>query len=277
MPTFPAQSPATSGLPDGGLSAATSGLLEATSGPPVGVSIVPIDPLAGAVEVTRAPVFRFKLVADFPGLFILPVPWLNVRYKQDPTPDGTTGWVDVIVAGVFQPVFQGSSSKTYSFLRADGFWEQYVDISVQFGLLPGSVGSLEVTYDVDQLTWTFDVTDQAVATTSLAIGKGVESSRCAVGSPHRIAFTLPPGSSETVEAKIRIAGDANWTDLTLAEVTVPAGHQRIFEADFVPLIKGWHCVSFSTSVDGGDSTQTFFAYGVEGAIRTQHTSKSLGA
>ena len=43
------------------------------------------------------------------------------------------------------------------------------------------------------------------------------------------------------------------------------------------LIKGWHYVSFSASVDGWDSTQTFFAYGVEGAIRTQHTSKSLGA
>lgn len=118
----------------------------------------------------------------------------------------------------------------------------------------------------------------SVEVEGLSIGRSTDPLvRVPVGTPYRVSYTVPPtAGAVTVEGKIRQAGQTSWDDLTMVEISVPAGHQRLFEGSYTPIIKGWHYVSIS-SVSGWDATLTFFAYGVEGAVRTQHTSKSLGA
>jgi len=116
----------------------------------------------------------------------------------------------------------------------------------------------------------------SVDVAGMAIGRGMEAVRVPVGTAYKVSYTVPAGAV-TVDGKVRKAGESTWTDLTLLEATVPSGHQRVFEVDYVPTAVGWYYLSFSCSIDGWDSSQSFYAYGVEGAIQTRHTSRSLGA
>jgi hypothetical protein len=103
----------------------------------------------------------------------------------------------------------------------------------------------------------------AVEVDALQIGKGVDVSRAAVGSPFRVSYTMPVGSSQTVEVKIRKAGDVAWTDLSMSEVDMPSGHRRVYEATYVPTAVGWYYLSFKDSTGGWEDTKQFYAYRLE--------------
>lgn len=118
----------------------------------------------------------------------------------------------------------------------------------------------------------------SVDVASASIGRDIDAVRVPAGTAYRVSYSVPAAAGAlTVDAKVRKAGESTWTDLTLVEISVPAGHQRIFEVDYMPTAVGWYYLSFSCSIAGWDSSRTFYAYGIEGAIQTKHTSRSLGA
>jgi hypothetical protein len=128
--------------------------------------IVPVVPLPNAVGVPR--VNAFSLEIQDPD-HTLAIGTIDIRYRQQPFPaESVDGWVDVVIGGVFQPGFDGPSS-TITLVPFGAGEKALVQIKPDFGLLPGSTGSLEVTAEDSFAnsateTWSFDVSDDAAST-----------------------------------------------------------------------------------------------------------------
>jgi len=76
-----------------------------------------------------------------------------------------------------------------------------------------------------------------------------------IGSAYKASYSLADGATVTAHVQ---TPDGAWHELALVEVSTPAGHDRLFTADYTPSVVGWHIISYDTDPTGGESMQKFY-------------------
>tara|TARA_Y100000310_G_scaffold307516_1_gene349682 strand:- start:434 stop:754 length:321 start_codon:yes stop_codon:yes gene_type:complete len=101
------------------------------------------------------------------------------------------------------------------------------------------------------------------------------SMRVPIGAPFKLLYTALENTDAglAVTAQVQKEGDASWSAVAMSEDSTPDGHSRVFSGTYTPVHKGWYVATFKTVPAGGEGTQKFYVYDIEGALKITTSSR----